>query len=120
MKKETCIFIHGLTEYDEVIAHGEPGEKPITSGQAAVFIIQELANLKLEPPADINWILIENRRNPFSPSAMKTGIRRGNRGRWGYLPYIRFSKSRVGYYRSQVRTWMNESLIPQCQQREAA
>ncbi len=106
-----------LTDLEHEDQYGLPdrNEQPVTAGHAVQFILLELNSRNLTPPCDISWLLAENRRRQWSPSAQQRGVRRGNRDKWGRVPVVRMG-ARVGYYRTQLTRWMDAELVPKCEQ----
>lgn len=90
--------------------YGKDCRKLITAHQAAKFIDEWLDAECLSLNENSFNLLTENRRNPFSTSAMKRGFARGNRHKYGHLPYVRGRKAM--YYESVLRRWLEENVKP--------
>ncbi len=89
----------------------------ITTSQAIATVVEWLGKNRLVIDTESHTLLLENRRNPCSDSAEKSGYPRGNRHKYGALDYIRRGNA-VYYYRSVLLAWLEEFVRPQA--REAA
>lgn len=80
---------------------------------ATVQFIQDwLKENDLMINVSIYTLLEENRRSPLSNSALAAGFPRGNRRKWGTIPFYRSGKQSIVYIRSEVVDWLETSVRP--------
>lgn len=56
-------------------------------------------------------LLVENQRNPRSPSAIKTGCRRGNRLKYSRIDCLRVNKQ-IMFTRATLKEWFERHYLP--------
>jgi len=61
---------------------------------------------------DMRGMIDENVRNYMPASAVKSGIRRGNRLKWGELKHFRSVKNRVLIAKNDVIDWFYNGITP--------
>jgi hypothetical protein len=101
---------------EERIGHKSWHTPLMSHDETVVFVRDYLQALGLYKymHTQIGNILLENRRSEWLTTKNGLVRRRGNRDKYGNLPYVRTS-GRVRYSETDIINWMYDRLIPELQ-----
>lgn len=95
------------------------GHRLLFADDAAIFLHQLAKGDGLKWRRSIVWLLNENCRDPLSPSALDRGKFRGNRRKWGEIPFHRLGTRKV-YREYDLENWYETTAKPLLEAEDSA
>jgi len=81
--------------------------------QAVIFVasILDKKDLLDKLPCQLTTLFRENRRSENTPYTRENGGRKGNKGRYGKIPFI-IERGSAYYQKLDIMNWLASTLIP--------
>jgi hypothetical protein len=89
---------------------GKHWDKMLTLSDAVRYCHRWLEDNNLDIGQEANNLLLENRRNPLSESAVKSGTVKGNLHIYGRCPFVQ--RKRYTYSEVVLHKWLEENVKP--------
>jgi len=87
--------------------------KQMNEQQAIIYVARILDKKKLldKLPCQLTTLFRENRRTEHTPYTRENGGKKGNKDRYGTIPYI-VERGSAYYQKLDIINWLSSTLIP--------